>query len=163
MFSDIEGSTRLVIRLRDRYVDLLLEHQSLLRAASVEHGSREIGTQGDAFVVCLQPDRGSCGSGGRGSARCVGVELAQGAAVKVRIGIHIGEPSLGEEGYQVLGVRRTVRICVAGYGGQILLSNASRELIEDELSDDLALVIEERIGLRISSGQSGFPGDLSRE
>jgi hypothetical protein len=67
-----------------------------------------------------------------------------------------GEPSLGEGGYQALGVRRTARICVAGYGGKILLSNASRELIEDELSDDLALVTEEGIGLRISSGQSGF-------
>ena len=56
----------------------------------------------------------------------------QSADVKVRIGIHTGEPSLGEEGYQALGVRRTARICVAGYGGKILLSNASRELIEDE-------------------------------
>ena len=62
------------------------------------------------------------------------------AEVKVRIGIHTSEPTLGDEGYHGLGMHRVARICAAGHGGQILLSNATRELIEDDLSDDLELL-----------------------
>jgi class 3 adenylate cyclase len=140
LFSDIEGSTRLVIRLRDRYVDLLSQHHQLLRAAFEEHGGREIGTQGDAFVVAFSRAKEAVAAAVASQRALADHEWPEGAQVKVRIGIHTGEPSLGEEGYQGLGVHRAARICAAGHGGQILLSNASRELIEDELSDDLALV-----------------------
>ena len=140
LFSDIEGSTRLVIRLRDRYGDLLLQHHRLLRAAFGEHGGREIGTQGDAFVVAFSRAKEAVAAAVAGQRALAEHDWPDGTEVKVRIGIHTGEPSLGEEGYQGLGVHRAARICAAGHGGQILLSNASRELIEDELSGDLALV-----------------------
>jgi predicted ATPase/DNA-binding SARP family transcriptional activator/class 3 adenylate cyclase len=140
LFSDIEGSTRLVIRLRDRYGDLLLQHHRLLRAAFREHGGREIGTQGDAFVVAFSRAKEAVAAAVAGQRALAEHTWPDGAGVKVRIGIHTGEPSLGEEGYQGLGVHRAARICAAGHGGQILLSNASRELIEDELSSDLALL-----------------------
>ncbi len=140
LFSDIEGSTRLVIRLRDRYEDLLLQHHRLLRAAFGEHGGREIGTHGDAFVVAFGRAKEAVAAAVAGQRALAEHTWPDGAEVKVRIGIHTGEPSLGEEGYQGLGVHRAARICAAGHGGQILLSNASRELIEDELSSDLALL-----------------------
>lgn len=140
LFSDIEGSTRLVIRLRDRYGDLLLQHHRLLRAAFGEHGGREIGTQGDAFVVAFSRAKEAVAAAVAAQRALAEQDWPDGVRVKVRIGIHTGEPSLGEEGYQGLGVHRAARICAAGHGGQILLSNASRELIEDELSDNLALV-----------------------
>jgi predicted ATPase/DNA-binding SARP family transcriptional activator/class 3 adenylate cyclase len=140
LFSDIEGSTRLVIRLRDRYGDLLSQHHRLLRAAFREHGGREIGTQGDGFVVAFSRANEAVAAAVAGQRALAEHDWPDGAEVKVRIGIHTGEPSLGEEGYQGLGVHRAARICGAGHGGQILLSNASRELIEDELSGDLALL-----------------------
>jgi predicted ATPase/DNA-binding SARP family transcriptional activator/class 3 adenylate cyclase len=140
LFSDIEGSTRLVIRLRDRYGALLLQHHQLLRAAFAEHGGREIGTHGDGFVVAFSRAKEAVAAAVAGQRALAEHNWPDGAEVKVRIGIHTGEPSLGEEGYQGLGVHRAARICAAGHGGQILLSNASRELIEDELSDDLDLL-----------------------
>ncbi len=140
LFSDIEGSTRLVIRLRDRYDGLLLQHHHLLRAAFGEHNGREIGTHGDGFVVAFSRAKEAVAAAVAGQRALAEHDWPDGAEVKVRIGIHTGEPSLGEEGYQGLGVHRAARICGAGHGGQILLSNASRELIEDELSGDLGLL-----------------------
>ena len=86
LFSDIEGSTRLVIRLRDRYVDLLLQHHRLLRAAFEEHGGREIGTQGDAFVVAFSRAREAVAAAVAGQRALSEHEWPEGAEVKVRIG-----------------------------------------------------------------------------
>ena len=140
LFSDIEGSTRIVIQLRDRYSDLLSQHHQLLRAAFAEHGGREIYTQGDAFFVVFGQAKQAVAAAVASQRALSEHDWPGGAEVKVRIGIHSGEPSLGDEGYQGLGVHRAARICAAGHGGQILLSNATRELIEDELSDDVELL-----------------------
>ena len=139
LFSDIEGSTRLQIDLRRRYADVLTRHHRLLRAAFGEHGGREIGTQGDAFFVAFER-AGDAVAAAVASQRALSEhDWPEREEVKVRIGIHTSEPTLGTEGYHGLGMHRVARICAAGHGGQILLSNATRELIQDELSDELEL------------------------
>src|SRR4029077_11188820 len=97
LFSDIEGSTRLVIRLRDRYEDLLLQHHRLLRAAFGERGGREIGTQGDAFVVAFSRAKEAVAAAVAAQRALAEQDWPDEVQVKVRIGIHTGEPSLGEE------------------------------------------------------------------
>ena len=132
VFTDIEGSTRLVRQLRDRYAAALAEHQQMVRAAFTSHGGHEIDTQGDAFFYVF-------GSAHEAVLAAVEAQLAlsshpwpDGSQLKVRIGVHTGaaEPANGR--YTGLAVHRAARICAAGHGGQILVSQATQSLIEDE-------------------------------
>src|SRR4051795_5070060 len=140
LFTDIEGSTGLVKQLRDGYGEVLADHRRLLRAAFDAHGGREIDTQGDAFFVAFPRARGAVAAAVDGQTALAGHAWPNGAKVRVRMGLHSGEPSLGEEGYHGLGLHRGARICSAAHGGQILLSNATRELIADDPLDGIDLL-----------------------
>src|SRR3954453_10586750 len=140
LFTDIEGSTRLLKQLRGEYGDVLSAHRQLLRAAFEAHAGREIDTQGAAFFV-------ACARAKDAVAAAVDAQVALdahawpgGAQVRVRMGIHTGEPALGDEGYHGLGLLRRARICSAGHGGQILLSDVTRGLVEDDLLDGVELL-----------------------
>jgi peptide/nickel transport system substrate-binding protein len=136
LFTDIEGSTRLLKHLRDGYGDVLSEHRRLLRAAFDTHGGREIDTQGDAFFVAFARAKHAVAAAVDAQRALAAHSWPDDAAVRVRMGIHTGEPVLGEDGYHGLGLHRGARICSAGHGGQVLLSNATRELLDDvELLD----------------------------
>ena len=126
LFTDIEGSTRLLHELGDRYAEVLAEHRSLLRRAFSQHGGVEVDTQGDAFFVAF-----ARASDGVDAARDVQDALVDGP-VRVRIGIHTGEPVVTDEGYVGIDVHRAARIMGAGHGGQVLLSEASRQLLEED-------------------------------
>jgi class 3 adenylate cyclase/tetratricopeptide (TPR) repeat protein len=133
LFTDIEGSTRLLRRLGERYADVLGRHDRLVRAACAGHGGREVNTQGDGFFVAFA-------RAGDAVAAAVQVQRAmaterwpEGASVRVRVGVHTGEPMVGADNYVGLAVHRAARICAVGHGGQILLSSATRELLEDDL------------------------------
>ena len=139
LFTDIEGSTRLVKELREGYADVLLQHQSLLRRAFDECGGQEIDTQGDAFFVVFKRARDAVLAAASAQGALNSHEWPHGEPVRVRMGIHSGEPTIGGDRYVGLGVHRASRICAAAHGGQVLLSNATRELIEDELPSDLEL------------------------
>jgi YVTN family beta-propeller protein len=139
LFTDIEGSTRLLAQLRHEYPDLLANHQRLLRDAFERHEGQEIDTQGDSFFVAFS-------RAGDAVAAAVAAQRAlaesywpEGAVVRVRMGIHTGEPIVGGERYVGLGVHRAARICAAAHGGQVLLSGVTRGLIEDELPDGVGL------------------------
>src|SRR6266568_4760591 len=139
LFTDIEGSTRLVDRLKERYGDLLAEHQRVLRSAFAEAGGREIDTQGDSFFVAFSRASDAVTAAvaaQRGLAAC---KWPADAEVRVRMGLHTGEPSLGGERYVGLGVHRAARICSAAHGGQVLVSAVTRGLIEDDLPEGVAL------------------------
>jgi class 3 adenylate cyclase len=133
LFTDIEGSTRLLARLRERYGDVLREHRRLLRAVFEENGGREIDVQGDGFFVAFSRAKDALATVIAGQRAIVGHDWPDGVELRVRMGLHTGEPSLGDEGYHGLVVHQASRVCAAGHGGQILVSNATRELIEDEL------------------------------
>lgn len=133
LFTDIEGSTRLLRRLGgERYGEVLSAHRRLLRAAFAEHAGREIDTQGDAFFVAFGRARDAVAAAVAGQVALAGHAWPDGVEVNVRMGIHTGEPAVGDEGYHGLGLHRGARICSAAHGGQIVLSNATRELVEDE-------------------------------
>jgi predicted ATPase/class 3 adenylate cyclase len=123
LFTDIEGSTRLLGELGDRYSDVLAEHNRLLRERFSRHGGLEVGTQGDSFFVAFA-DAGSAVA----AAGDVQAALA-GGPVRVRIGIHTGEAVVTDEGYVGIDVHRAARIMSAGHGGQVLLSETTRQLL----------------------------------
>jgi predicted ATPase len=125
LFTDIEGSTRLLHELGpERYADALAEHRGVLRRSFDAHGGVEVDTQGDAFFVAF-PDAAEALLAARQSQ-----EALSGKPIRVRMGLHTGEPRLAGEGYVGVDVHKAARICSAGHGGQILLSERTKLLAE---------------------------------
>ncbi|HXJ48089.1 MAG TPA: adenylate/guanylate cyclase domain-containing protein, partial [Candidatus Acidoferrum sp.] len=131
LFTDIEGSTRLLAEQPDAYAEALAEHRRALREVFARHGGVEVDTQGDAFFVAFA----------RASDAVAGAEDGQRAVanglVRVRMGLHTGEPTVTSEGYVGLDVHRASRIAAAGHGGQILLSQSTREIAQRDDVHDL--------------------------
>jgi predicted ATPase/class 3 adenylate cyclase len=127
LFTDIEGSTGLLQELGESYADVLAKHRRLLRKAFEHHGGVEVDTQGDAFFVAFA----------RASDALAAAQRAQRALgdgpVRVRIGIHTGEPLVTHEGYVGLDVHRAARIAGAAHGGQVLLSQTTRDLLDIDI------------------------------
>jgi predicted ATPase len=124
LFTDVEGSTRLLHELGDAYADLLVEHRRLLREAFARHGGVEVDTQGDAFFVAFSRASDAL------AAAAEGRDALGGGPIRVRMGLHTGEPLLTDEGYVGIDVHRAARIAAAGHGGQILLSQSTCQLAQ---------------------------------
>jgi YVTN family beta-propeller protein len=140
LFSDVEGSTRLLKQLRaERYGEALAEHRRILRAAFAEHDGQEIDTQGDAFFVAFRRASDAALAAAAAQRALADHPWPPGAAFRVRMGLHTGEPSVGDEGLHGLGVHRAARIMAAGAGGQVLLSRATASVLEDEESPGVHL------------------------
>ncbi|MBA3780188.1 MAG: hypothetical protein H0X16_13010 [Chloroflexi bacterium] len=135
LFTDIEGSTRLVKQLRDRYAEVLTEHQRLLRAAFAAHGGHEIDTQGDSFFVAFSSARDALLAAVEGQVALLAHPWPEGVQIKVRMGLHTGQAVATGGRYTGLAVHRAARIGAAGHGGQILVSQAAQTLLEDEEED----------------------------
>jgi predicted ATPase/class 3 adenylate cyclase len=127
LFTDIEGSTRLLAELGDAYEGVLAEHRRILREAFTRHGGFEVDTQGDGFFVAFRR-----ASDAVAAARDAQNALA-GKPVRVRMGLHTGEPRVTGEGYVGMDVHRAARIGAAGHGGQVLLSEVTRALVDGGL------------------------------
>jgi class 3 adenylate cyclase len=166
LFTDIEGSTELLRTLGDGYAELLRQERGILRETLTRAEGREIDTQGDAFFFSFPRARDAI-AGAVTAQRALGEhEWPEGVEVKVRMGLHTGEPTVGDEGYVGLDVVRAARICSAGHGGQILMSETTRALLGDALPDrttlrDLGLrslkdVGEERIFQLTLDGRDDF-------
>lgn len=129
LFTDIEGSTRLLQELGDGYDGALQEHRRIVRAACAAHDGVEVDTQGDAFFVGFA----------RASDAIAAAEDAQRALadgpIRVRMGLHTGEPRLTEEGYVGIDVHKGARIAAVGHGGQVLLSQTTRALVDHDVRD----------------------------
>lgn len=138
LFTDIEGSTRLLHQLGDRYADVLSKHRDLLRAAFEAHGGREVDTQGDAFLVAFARAADAVSSA-VAAQRALVRHPWEGPAVRVRVGIHTGEPILARGGYVGLDVHRGARLAAAAHGGQTLLSQTTRDLVEHHLPAGVTL------------------------
>src|SRR5438477_5999516 len=139
LFTDIEGSTRLLKQFRARYGELLAEHERILRAAFDTHGGREIDTQGDAFFVAFPRATDAVAAAVEAQRRLREHPWPEGGEVQVRMGLHTGEPTVGGERYVGLGVHRAARIAAAGHGGQVLVSQTTRELLRDDPLADISL------------------------
>jgi DNA-binding NarL/FixJ family response regulator len=126
LFTDIEGSTGLVQSLGDAYAATLEQHRRAVRAAVAAHGGEEIDCRGDEFSVAFRDATGAVDA-----AR--DIQAAHGDSVRVRIGIHSGEPLRVDGGYVGVDVHRAARICAAGHGGQVLVSETAREQLGESV------------------------------
>ena len=129
LFTDVEGSTRLLSSLGDGYGEALQEHRRRLRAAFADHEGVEVDTQGDAFFVAFARASNAVAAAADGQRA-----LADGP-IRVRMGLHTGEPRLTEEGYVGLDVHKGARIAAVGHGGQVLLSQTTRALVDADVRD----------------------------
>ena len=123
LFTDIEGSTRLLEEIGEQYADVLAEHRTVLRDAFSRHSGVEVDTQGDAFFVAFARATDAVAAAGAAQR-----DLADGP-VRVRIGVHTGEPIVAAEGYVGADVHRAARIMGAGHGGQVLVSETTQRLL----------------------------------
>jgi DNA-binding NarL/FixJ family response regulator/class 3 adenylate cyclase len=129
LFTDVEGSTELVQELGDDYPRLLSDHRRLLRSAMESVGGYEVDCRGDEFFVAFS-DAGDALAGVVAAQRAFALHEWPGAAtLRVRMGLHTGQPAFVDDSYIGLDVHRAARICSAGHGGQVLLSEATREAL----------------------------------
>jgi class 3 adenylate cyclase/CheY-like chemotaxis protein len=137
LFTDIEGSTRLLKALGESYGAVLADHQRLLREAFASASGREIDTQGDAFFFVFPRGKDAVAGALAGQRALAEHRWPAEATVSVRMGMHTAEPSLAGERYIGLGVHRAARICATAHGGQILLSQSTYALLADDVLPDL--------------------------
>ena len=132
LFTDVEGSTRLLEEIGDEaYEEALSVHRRIVRAACQAHDGVEVDTQGDAFFFAFPEP-----SGALAAAQQMTEGLAAGP-IQVRIGLHTGTPRLGEEGYVGSDVHFGARVAASAHGGQAVLSQATRDLVEGYVLTDL--------------------------
>ena len=138
-FSDIEGSTRLLRETGERWPAILERHRDLLRAAFADHGGNEVGTEGDSFFAAFPTAPGAVAAAADVQ-RALEVEpWPDDVELRVRIGLHTGEASLSTETYVGLHVHRASRIASVGHGGQVLISDVTRSLVQASLPDGVGL------------------------
>jgi class 3 adenylate cyclase len=168
VFTDIEGSTRLLQQLGDDYAEVVREHRRIVRETLGAAGGTEIDTQGDAFFFSFTRARDAARGAVETQRELRRHRWPQNAEVRIRIGLHTGEPTVADEGYLGLDVVRAARISAAGHGGQILVSETTRALLGNDLPDGVTVhdlgeaqfkdIQHERIyELAVDGGPSSFP------
>jgi len=139
IFTDIEGSTRLLQDLGDEYGDVVSAHRRIIRERFGAHDGTEMDTQGDAFFFSFARARSAVDAAVAAQRALREHAWPGGREVLVRMGLHTGEPTVGDEGYIGLDVVRAARICSAGHGGQILISETTRALLGNQLPDGVTV------------------------
>jgi YVTN family beta-propeller protein len=139
LFTDIEGSTQLLQQMRNEYPEILAAHRRILRGAFAEHGGHEVDALGDAVFFVFRRAHDAVLAAADAQRALAAYEWPGGVRVRVRMGLHTGEPELAEGGYLGLGVHRGARIAAAGHGDQVLLSQATRAVLEDDELPDIEL------------------------
>jgi class 3 adenylate cyclase len=136
LFTDMEGSTRLLKQLRERYGELLADHHRLMRDALDEHRGREVDTQGEAFFAVFPRAKDAVRAAVAALRSHASHEWPGNVDVRVRMALHTAEPEVVGDRYFGLGVHRAARLCAVGHGCQILLSRSTAGLVdEDEVPD----------------------------
>ncbi|MDR7518091.1 MAG: adenylate/guanylate cyclase domain-containing protein [Armatimonadota bacterium] len=138
-FTDIEGSTRLLQTLGTRYPDLLEEHRRLIREAIRAQDGCEVNTEGDSFFVAFTGAVRAAVAAAEAQRALEGFPWPGGLPFRARMGLHTGDAVPVGHDYVGLDVHRAARICAAGHGGQILVSQATKEIIEHALPAGLGL------------------------
>ena len=133
LFTDIEGSTLLLQRLGESYAQVLSEHHLLLRAIFEKWGGHEVDTQGDAFFVVFSRATDALNMTIEAQETLATHDWPEAASVRVRMALHTGEPKISASEYIGIDVHRAARLCSAGHGGQVLISQTTYDLIKDQL------------------------------
>ncbi|MBA2570183.1 MAG: adenylate/guanylate cyclase domain-containing protein, partial [Chloroflexi bacterium] len=139
LFTDIEGSTRILQQASEAFGALLDAHAAIIREHVTARGGTVVSTEGDSHFCVFT-------SASSAVAATAGLQLAltehrwpSGMEIRVRVGLHTGEGRLGGDDYVGLDVNRAARVSQAGHGGQILLTNATRELVRADLPEGATL------------------------
>src|SRR5438067_5656323 len=139
MFTDIEGSTRLVQELGDRWTGFLQMHREIMRDAWRAWNGHEMGTEGDSFFVSF-PSAADAVAAAVDAQRALSANpWPDGERIRVRIGMHSGEPTVVAGDYVGIDVHRAARIAAAGHGGQVLLSKETRDLVDRTLPQGVTI------------------------
>lgn len=139
LFTDIDGSTRLIERLGDRYAAMLADYLRLMRACIRGRAGHEMGTQGDALFAAFNRARDAVFAAVEAQRAIATQAWPDGLVIRVRMGLHTGDPVIADAGYVGMDVHRGARICAAAHGGQILVSQATRELLGEDLPNATSL------------------------
>ncbi len=139
VFSDIEGSTRLLKRLDERYGELIAQHRRIVRETFTRHGGVEIDVQGDSFFFAFARARDAVAAAVEAQRAHADESWPDAVEVRVRMGLHTGEPAVGAEGYLGVDVVRAARLCATGQGGHVLLSETTRALLGSSLPDGVSV------------------------
>ncbi len=139
LFSDVEGSTQLARQLGDRYSGALEHHAHLLRAAFGEHGGHEIDTQGDSFFAAFPRAKNAVLAAAAAQRALAEHAWPDDTELRVRMGLHTGEAAVTDERYLGVAVHHAARVCSAGHGGQVLLSQSTSAVLEDEGLDGIEI------------------------
>jgi class 3 adenylate cyclase/catechol 2,3-dioxygenase-like lactoylglutathione lyase family enzyme len=139
LFSDVEGSTDLARRLGEGYADVLAEHLRLLRAAVDEQGGHEIDTQGDSLFAVFPRAKHAALAAVEAQRALAEREWPDGGEPRVRMGLHTGEAAVTDDRYLGVAVHHAARVCSAGHGGQVLLSQSTAAVLDDDPVDEMKL------------------------
>ena len=139
LFTDIQGSTRLLQDAGPDYAEYLAAHRRLLRSAFAANGGQEVDTQGDSFFVVFPTARSAVRASIDGQRALTRHPWPGGRAVRVRMGLHTGEATRVGEGFVGLEVHRAARIAAATHGGQVVLSETTAAFVRDALPGGAAL------------------------
>jgi predicted ATPase/class 3 adenylate cyclase len=139
LFTDIEGSTRLLQEFGDRYAVIRDEHAAIVRRATAEGGGVEVSTGGDSFFVAFRSPAGAVRAAVAAQRDLVAHDWAPCSPLRVRMGLHTGDGVLGGDDYVGIDVNRAARIADAAHGGQVIVSDATRALVERALPEGTAL------------------------
>jgi predicted ATPase/class 3 adenylate cyclase len=140
LFTDIEGSTRLLQQLGSRFAALLAEHRQIMEQVCEEHHGSVVGNQGDGFFIAFPQGRDGLSAALQAQRALAGHAWTGGVNVRVRMGLHTGEPQISaSENYVGIDVHRAARIASAAHGGQVLLSQRTRDLVENDLPEGVTL------------------------
>lgn len=139
MSTDIDGWAQILATLGTHYADAVDDHRRILRSAIGAVGGVEVDCRGDTFLVAFARADAAV-------AAAVTIQRSLGqhqrprdAALRVRIGLHTGTPTSNGEGYVGIDLRRTTRVCAAAHGGQVVLSQATREALDSAAIDGVTL------------------------
>ena len=139
LFTDIEGSTRLLQQLGEKFADLLSMQQQLLRAACKTHHGSMVSSEGDSFFVAFPSALDAIQAVVQAQQALAAQAWPSGAQVRVRMGLHTGEAQVSSSNYVGLDVHRAARIAAAAHGGQVLLSQTTYDLVESELPEGVTV------------------------
>ncbi|MDQ2690526.1 MAG: hypothetical protein M3Y68_00680, partial [Chloroflexota bacterium] len=139
LFTDIESSTRLLEKLGDQYAVALSQHHDILRTAIRKWNGHEVDTQGDAFFVTFARAIDAVQCAAEAQRALAEHPWTPGTSLRVRMGLHTGEPLIASTGYVGMDVHRAARIGDAGHGGQVLLSQTTRDLVVHDLPEGISL------------------------
>src|SRR6478672_4420519 len=139
LFTDIEGSTRLVEVLGDAWPDVLASHRRMLRAAFERHAGVEKGTEGDSFFVAFRDAPAAVAAAVEAQQGLAGASWPDGVVVRVRMGLLTGEGRVEGGDYVGFDVHRAARIAAAAHGGQVVISESTRALVERRLPDGVTV------------------------